>query len=205
MKKKTTTMVINMTWKEEIRKQKQDYKKLPEGMYVVGDFLALKELRSAGGFDAYGMFEDVSFVNELQEISEAMLNLNITPSFAPLGDERYSQDENDGLYNWDEKFGLAVKVKMADMEVINYFAIRTEGAWTEEGDEPRIYVPRVLQDADTFILTVLKSLNIGSGPTKDPLSSIAAEKEDDYREWWYSLPRSEREDPDSRFPPPFFD
>jgi len=201
-----------MTWKDTIRKrntniQGGDFTVLPKGLKEYeGEFSTVESMaESRRTFDDYTVFNNVLFKRELKELVSTLKRLNINLSFSALVDERYDGEHNDGLYNWDEKSGLGVKVQMGDLERKLYFIIETEGAWTEEGGRPDVFVPRVLEDEDTFIAVILQSLNIGGGPVKNPASSIKQEERDEYAEWWYSLPRSEREDPDSNYPPPVFD
>lgn len=195
-----------MSWRSIIAKANKDLTEKPKGLKLKGSFLTPEGLaESRSKYDDYFMFNSVTFKKELGEIVAAMQRLGIKVSFAALVDERYAQEDNDGLYNYDEKSGLAVKVEMGDMERTLYFIIEREGYYGEEGQRPQVYVPRVLEDEDTFVKVVLQTMNIGGGPVKDPSSSIRAEEQDAYRDWWYSLPREEREDADSKYPPPVFD
>jgi len=191
-----------MKW-TNILKEERDFTKLPEGLRVSEFSLTPEHLaNSRTKYDDYEIFHDVAFRRELGDIVSALTRLKIDVSFAALEDLRYHN--SDGLYNWDEKSGLAVKLKTREITRTLYFVIETEGAWTEDGGIPQVYVPRVLEDEDTFIAVVLQSLNIGEGPVKDPASSISRERQGAYSKWWHSLPREERGDPDSRFPPPKF-
>ena len=199
-----------MGWKNIIKeniilKEQTDFTKLPQGMRVYGgiDFLTANALAEARkDFDDYIMFDDVTFKKELGEIATTLKRLNIDISFNALVDERYDGEHSDGLYNWDEKSGIAVNLKMGDIDRTLYFVITSSGAWTEDGGRPEVYVPRVLEDEETFISVLLQSLNIGGGPAKNPVSSIKREEEEAYADWWGSLSREEREDPDSKWRPP---
>lgn len=200
-----------MSWKNIIKeniilKEQTDFTKLPQGMRIIPeDFMTASSIAEARrDFDDYFMFSDVAFKKELKEIVTSLKRINIDVSFNVLVDERYYSEngQTDGLYNWDEKSGLAVNLKMGDIDRTLYFVINTEGAYTEDGGRPEVYVPRVLEDEETFISVLLQSLNIGGGPKKDAASSIKREDQEAYSEWWNSLSRGDREDPDSRYPPP---
>jgi hypothetical protein len=186
-------------------KEQTDFTKLPQGMRVYDgiDFLTANALAEARkDFDDYVMFDDVTFKKELGEIVTTLKRLNIDVSFNALVDERYDGEHNDGLYNWDEQSGIAVNLKMGDIDRTLYFVITSRGAWTEDGGRPEVYVPRVLEDEETFISVLLQSLNIGGGPKKNAASSIKREEQEAYADWWWSLSREEREDPDSKWRPP---
>jgi len=192
---------------KKILKEKTDFTKLPQGMSVGREEFLTASAVAEGrrSFDDYFMFDNVAFKKEIGDIVTTLKRINIDVSFNVLVDERYDFDESDGLYNWNEKSGIAVNIKMGDIDRTLYFIIPTEGAWTEEGGRPQVFVPRVLQDETTFIAVILQSLNIGGGPAKDPAIQLEREEQEAYSEWWWSLSRKEREDPDSPYPPPVFD
>ena len=146
---------------------------------------------------------DANMGKELEDIAEAMGKLGIRISFAKLIDEKYNFEDNpdgDGLYEPNVKGGVATKVKYKDMEKILYFVIYSEGSYTEMGDKPMFRIPRVLEDERVFTDVVLESLNIGSGPDKDPSGSDDEDDRNRYADWYSSLSREEKERYDG--PPP---
>jgi len=150
---------------------------------------------------------DTNMGKELEDIAEAMGKLGIRISFAKLIDEKYNFEDNpdgDGLYEANVKGGVATKVKYNDMEKILYFVIYSEGSYTEMGDKPMFRIPRVLEDERVFTDVVLESLNIGSGPDKDPSGSDDEDDRRRYADWYSSLSRAEKERiaDEGEMPPP---
>jgi hypothetical protein len=144
---------------------------------------------------------------ELEDIAQAMSKLGINITFAKLIDEKYNFEDNpdgDGLYEHDVKGGVATKVKYKGIEKILYFVIYSEGAYTEMGDKPIFRIPRVLEDEEVFTDTVLESLKIGEGSSKDPSGNDDEDDRERYANWYYSLSRREREEmaDEGFYPPP---
>jgi hypothetical protein len=143
---------------------------------------------------------------ELQEIAAAMQKLGMNITFAKLIDEKYNMEDNpdgDGLYEHDVKSGVAAKIEYQGREKILYFVIYSEGAYTEAGDKPLFHIPRVLEDETVFTDVVLESLNLGEGPSKDPVRNDMDDDKDSYREWWNTLSRDEKiKESEAGSPPP---
>jgi len=144
---------------------------------------------------------------ELEDIAQAMSRLGIKISFAEIIDEKYNLEDNpdsDGLYEEDVKGGVATKVKYKGNEKILYFVIYSEGSYTETGGKPRFRIPRVLEDEEIFTDTVLESLNIGLGPSKDPRGNDAEDDIEEYANWYNTLSRREKEEmaDEGEYPPP---
>tara|TARA_R110000803_G_C11846439_1_gene305270 strand:- start:66 stop:662 length:597 start_codon:yes stop_codon:yes gene_type:complete len=181
-------------WKAIIKKQKTDFSVKPKNIYILGDFWGIEEMNSRT------IFDDLSFRRELREIVKSLKRLNISVEFADLADERYK--DGDGLYEYDASYGLAVKVKMKNIEKILYFEIPTSGAIREDGpSDVQVYVPRVLQDEEAFIDVILESMGIGEGPTGNVKISQLEVDRQEYTDWWNSLPREEK----YNHPAPVFD
>jgi len=186
--------VIIMTWKMTLKKQKTDFSVKPKNTYIWGDFYDIEEMQQRT------IFDDISFRRELREIVKSLKRLNISVEFADMADERYK--DGDGLYEYDASYGLAVKVKMKNIEKILYFEIATEGAVREDGpSDVQVYVPRVLQDEEAFIDVILESMGIGEGPSGNVNVSQLEVDRQEYTNWWNSLPRDEKEN----HPAPIFD
>jgi len=204
-----------MSWESIL---KMDFTKKPQGVRISKEGFSEDYKRVAGDMKipfARKKFNQGSpnaqayhknMGKELEDIAEAMDKLGIRISFAELIDEKYNHEDNDsdGLYEPNVKGGVATKVKYKGMEKILYFVIYSEGSYTEMGDKPMFRIPRVLEDERVFTDVVLESLNIGSGPDKDPSGSDDEDDRNRYADWYSSLSREEKERmaDEGEMPPP---
>tara|TARA_R110000824_G_scaffold194209_4_gene376782 strand:- start:1502 stop:2086 length:585 start_codon:yes stop_codon:yes gene_type:complete len=157
-----------MNWKKVLKSDSNDYTVMPKGLKPYNDWHTTEQITSKDYWDNSFIFTNVSFVKELKEITEALEKLGMKVSYTALYDTRYGHENNDGLYNWNEKSGMGMKIQRKGVSDLTlYFVIDTDGAYTEEGGKPDVWVPRVLQQEDVFIAVVMEALGMGDGPTKD--------------------------------------